>query len=664
MKKLIISRSLILLAALMLLGLAYYPGTTGALYYDDYSNLSGLTTLASSGDIQSFVFGGHSGPLGRPLALLSFVPFADGWPRNTQAVLLFNVLIHLLNFLLLVYIGHRLVKLSEAKVVGSSFRVSVAAAFMWAILPILASTSLIAIQRMTGLATLFGLFGVSLFLHGYKFYQNSPNKAMLIQVGGVGAFSVLSVFSKEIGLIFPVYALVIELLFARKVPEAQAFQNIRRLTLLLPLLVILYQISPLSINWFEYSEHRGYTPWDRLLTETYILWQYLFSAFFPQSPTSYGPFHDYFGVLGFELKTILAMCGWAVISILAFKMRKRSVWLLFALAWYLTGHLIESTTVLLELYYEHRNYTALYGAVLSLTVTVFMVRGRVGRIVRYSYAIYCCLLLVILYGLTNLWGQPAKAADVWNQKHPGSVRAALHSVFIEMEGLPNGQAKNLYDANQDFIVKEKHAISLRIMDKTFKACPDCINIRIQALLFACVVETSDQILERFKSLLELVPSGNLDQSVINLLFDLHEFIASQSCGDLDYGHLSGLLDAMIENKAAQVPEYNTKLFFLYAMTEEGRGDISNALTKLDIAEQAGPQVAPVLQYQVYLHLKDGDKKSAYDAVRRREKLLAKPDTNSKLASMIQELKSEIESNDETLRRSSKIENIGGNTGQE
>ena len=57
------------LAGLVLVVLGYLPGISGALYYDDYSNLDGLSSVADLKSASQFVFGGHAGPLGRPVAV-------------------------------------------------------------------------------------------------------------------------------------------------------------------------------------------------------------------------------------------------------------------------------------------------------------------------------------------------------------------------------------------------------------------------------------------------------------------------------------------------------------------------------------------------------------------------------------------------------------------
>src|SRR5690554_1810242 len=153
-------RPAVILGLAIVLYLIYLPGTGGGFFYDDYANLNGLARIGQEMSASEFIFGGDAGPLGRPLSLLSFVPHADGWPHNGEAILQVNVLIHVANMLLLFAITQMLLSRVTPRDETRNFRVALSAALLWGVMPLLVSTSLIAIQRMTGLAALFGLIGL------------------------------------------------------------------------------------------------------------------------------------------------------------------------------------------------------------------------------------------------------------------------------------------------------------------------------------------------------------------------------------------------------------------------------------------------------------------------------------------------------------------------
>ena len=60
--------------------LLYWPGLGGTFFYDDYSNLNGLSSITNLHQLIEFVFSGNAGPLGRPIALLTFGLQSAYWP--------------------------------------------------------------------------------------------------------------------------------------------------------------------------------------------------------------------------------------------------------------------------------------------------------------------------------------------------------------------------------------------------------------------------------------------------------------------------------------------------------------------------------------------------------------------------------------------------------
>jgi hypothetical protein len=615
---------------LVLLGAAcifllYFPATTGALYYDDYSNLEALGGLSSWADVWSFVFGGHAGPLGRPIALLTFVPFSSGWPDNAQAILVLNVLIHCANFLILVALGRALLRLDAQIAPRFHFRIALGAGLLWAVMPLLASTTLIAIQRMTGLATFFGLLGLLGFVSSYALAERRPIAGFVLQMLALGTGTLLAIFSKESGAVFPIFALVIDFTIARK-PNASLARklfNVRRVLLLLPLLFVVYYISPLQLNWWAFNEYRGMTPYQRFMTEQVVLWEYLQRAFIPQLPTAFGPFHDYYGLRTVGATTFIALSCWVVMLAGAFAVRHRYKWFSLAVFWFIAGHLIESTSVLLELYFEHRNYAAVYGACLFLSVCAFTVKGRLQRIAPYLFSVYVVLLAALLLAVTVLWGQPKKAAESWNIKHPGSARAALHAVFMEM----SADSKQLEESNAAYIEREQQAFSLKVLDRTKAACPDCLDIRLQALMYSCALTPPEDSRERMSEALEVASFGRINVTVVDQLFNLQELIAADSCAPLDYEDLLTLIDRMRGSGKMDVKEYGAKIYFVRAIAAQQLGNIDEVWASLDEAEKIAPSAMPVLQYQVYYALEMGDIQRAKQALARRD---AEPEVISEL----------------------------------
>ncbi|WP_338213328.1 hypothetical protein [Halopseudomonas aestusnigri] len=605
----------VLLCAVAVL-LLYLPATSGALYYDDYSNLQGLEQISSWSSAWQFVFGGHAGPLGRPLALSTFLPYSSGWPENAQAILIANVLLHCCNFVLLVMLGQLLIERISSVDCHLHFRIALGAAVLWAVIPLLASTSLIAVQRMTGLAAFFGLLGLIGFVRGYSLSEQRPLLGFLAQMAALGTGTLLSIFSKESGAVIPVFALIIDFFVRRNIYHEQAAKTafLRRILLLLPLAFLIFYISPLHIDWFRFDEYRGFTPFERFMTEQVVLWEYLKSAFFPQSPTAFGPFHDYYAIKPVGLKTVLAALAWFTLLASAIVLRYRYKWFSLAVVWFLAGHLLESSSVLLELYFEHRNYLAVYGICLFFSVLAFTARGRLARVAPYFLAGYILLLSAVLLAMTVRWGQPEEAAESWNARHPGSARAALHAVFVGM----NGEFSNGIEPNAVKPVRERQTFALRVLDRTKNACPDCLDVRLQALMYSCSLTPAEDTRARMHESLEVARFGRINVTVVDQLFNLQELLKVNACSPLNYSDLLSLIDRLRDSSKMNVQVYGAKIYFVRAIAAQELGDTEQVWASLDEAERIAPGALPVLQYQVYYALEQGDIYRAQQALARRE----------------------------------------------
>src|SRR5690606_27240932 len=97
----------------------------------------------------------------------------------------------------------------------------------------------------------------------------------------------------------------------------------------------------------------------------------------------------------------------------------------FAVGWYLVGHSIESTTVPLELYFEHRNYIPIIGPVLAVVFAADCEARKVW-LIRPALFAYIVMLGIVLLSLTSLWGRPLLAAQMWSLYNPESARAVQY----------------------------------------------------------------------------------------------------------------------------------------------------------------------------------------------------------------------------------------------
>jgi cbb3-type cytochrome oxidase subunit 3 len=451
------SQWLVATGFLLLLGItfwAFLPGTGGHFIFDDEPNLQLWSTL---GDIDSlhklltFTFSSKFFP-GRPLSLLSFVIDDQGWPADVITLKRTNLAIHLLNTCLVYWLSLRLMRhLLPAKETLIA-AVALASTAVWALHPIQVSNVDYIIQRMNLLETTLALAALLLFSIGRDRLQREPTAALLLCSAAIGLLMPLAILTKENGLLICAYALLIEA-FCYQDPGPRVWRLWKVVFLWLPLLAFVAYCVVTYHGFTTGFESRNFTAWQRLLTEGPVVLDYLHKLLLPHMRGS-GLFFDNFPVSQSLLEPA-TLASWILLTALlaaALLMRRRIPLFSFGILFYFCGHLMESTVLPLELYFEHRNYLPQMGLWLALASLLTLPAMRRLRPVLVAF---CCLWLVVLTAMTRnnaaLWSQPTLQAAVWYRDNPGSARNILtyanalisqRQAALAEEVLTRGQQQN------------------------------------------------------------------------------------------------------------------------------------------------------------------------------------------------------------------------------
>lgn len=427
--KKVIYPALFLIIALAVTVLAYLPGLKGGFLFDDYPNLEALGAFGAVDDLESFkrfVFGGISGPLGRPISLASFLLDDNTWPSNASWFKTTNLKLHLLTSVILCWATLNLLRLYRPEQDEvSRIWIALISAFIWALHPYMVSTTLYVVQRMAQLSTLFVLAGITGYLHGRLLLTGGKIKsAYLWMTASLGLGLLLAVFSKENGILLPLLILVVE--FCLPAGHKNLFRWWKWVFLISPSLAVVFMLVR-EINFSPDAwPTRLFTQPERLLTEPRILLEYLYYLYVPHIEGR-GLFQDGFpfsrGFLS-PLSTIFAFAGVLGLIIGAICLRKRFALLSFAVLFFFAGHLLESSVIGLELYFEHRNY--LSAVFLFLPIAIFLIdlslRYRPRVAVASGLALFC-LLAFMTWERTTLWSNTSALQHYWAASTPESARA-------------------------------------------------------------------------------------------------------------------------------------------------------------------------------------------------------------------------------------------------
>lgn len=421
----VVAWAMVLLAAV----LAYWPGLAGPFLLDDFGTIPALGDYGGVVDWETFrlfVLGGTSGPTGRPLSLLTFLADANNWPADSVPFKRTNLVIHLVNGLLLGALTALVLKC-----VGTEKRripwIALVAAAVWMLHPFLVSTTLYIVQRMAQLSALFVFAGLSLYLHGRLQTENNTRRAYLLMTAAIGVFTVLALLSKENGILLPVLVGVLELTVIASRPER--FPALNRAWavafIVAPTVVVVGYLGAqfFQDDFLEIIPPRDFSMYERLLTQGRVLVDYLQNWFLPKLYTT-GIFQDHFikstGLFQ-PVTTIAALAFHAAALVFAVLRRRQLPLVSLAILFFYGSHLLESTTVNLELYFEHRNYLA--AAFLFLPLIEFLDRRLNPR----TFILASLVLLVLVGGFTrysaHVWRSLPSMIESSALKAPTSARA-------------------------------------------------------------------------------------------------------------------------------------------------------------------------------------------------------------------------------------------------
>lgn len=552
--------------------LAYQPALGGSFLLDDVANLSELQNIDNAKSALRFVFAGSAGPVGRPLALASFLPQASSWDDGAKPFLAANIFLHLLNALLVGTFLYQLTVIRKADPRDARL-VAVAAMAFWLFMPLLASASLMVVQRMTTLSATFVMVGLNAYLCARKSTVTSENRALAAMTLALLVPGALSVLCKENGVLLPVLVLVMELtlLSRREGIRYAKWRNWVRIALVLPMLVV---VSYLAMR-VPYSEElvlrRDYTVWERLMTQSRVLWEYLLNAFVPR-PGHFGPYHDAYPVARNLLAplTLLAVLGWIAAFLLSMAWRHRHPVVAFAVLWFLAGHLLESTTIPLELYFEHRNYIPIIGPVFALFYMTLQAPNQYRLIVRVGLSFYILVNALFLFSQASMWGNPQVSARFWHMQFPNSVRAAtsLATEQLSLEG-PAGTSSTLREFS------EKH--------------PKHGYIRIPDLTLSCIIAPEGEHSSIVQALRTTLPEVAFSYTAGRMLSELAETTMGGKCRSVDNHIVEDLAEKLLSNRRYKRDAvYNQFHHQIMAQLARSRGDIDTTIEHLHRAIEFQP----------------------------------------------------------------------------
>lgn len=448
----------LLVAILLLATLVYLPGLSGPFLFDDAPNLRPVQQWSDGQTpLLDVVFGNDSGTFGRPIAMLSFIASASLLGTEPSAFKTGNLVIHLISGLLLFLLLVRIERRQNAAT-NAAMPLALVATAIWLLHPMLASTVLYSVQRMAMLSSMFMLAAILLYVVGRERIERGASRTGSVLLFGVVPLVIaLATLSKENGILALWLCILIEWTFfqpAKPAPRPLPARIFMAVFGALPLVGAVTLLLLVPERLLGDYENRPFTAFERLLTQTRVLWDYVGGIVLPNG-ARYSLFRDDYIVSTGLLEpatTAWALLGWAVVVGLAIRLRRSVPGFSFGIAFFLVAHSMESSVLPLLIYFEHRNYLpgiGLIWALLSLlqaAAPYFVQHLSAPRKMAVTAAV---LLLVALsaatFGRSLVWQSEELLLKQSLERYPDSRHARMALAEIEMNRLfPNLDAASAH----------------------------------------------------------------------------------------------------------------------------------------------------------------------------------------------------------------------------
>lgn len=518
----------------------YWAGTAGGFVLDDVASLEQLgyhSKIDSLEKLAAYVFSGITGPGGRPVALLSFAANAQTWPADPYYFIVTNIFIHVVNTVLL-YWFLTAVFATALPALKQKKAIIILACALWALHPFHVSTVLYIVQRMTLLATTFSLLTFVAYLQARRDLLVGRYVAGGAMLGCAALAAALGFFCKETVVLLPLQLLLIEYL-------CTVNGGVKRNGVLVwgvwgclvpaSIIVVGYPVKLIVENtWHfistgvELSTHRPFTMFERLLTEQRVLGDYLVNLLLPKMQSA-GVFYDAYktstGLLS-PPSTLAWLIVHAGLLLSSLFFRKKAPLLFFGVWWFYLGHLMESTSPMLEIKFDHRNYLPSVGLLLLLSYAVSFLKNIVLK-----SSVSAGLLLVygiLLFMGSSLWGKPLTAAMVWVEKSPESPRALEHAASLYLKK---------YGAGEEVEI---------LLQRSIEAVPK-VDAELKYMGVFCKTFNDEPV--NWDDLAVRVRNSGRDWSLYPTLDKILDNYVDKKCPELDFWGYLSVLRAYQENPA-------------------------------------------------------------------------------------------------------------------
>jgi Tfp pilus assembly protein PilF len=455
-----------------------YSGTLqNSWHFDDFPNIVDNKNVhidnLSWVEIKKSFYSQITGNVSRPLANLSFAINYLFFGLDPTSYNIVNIVIHIICTIFVYLVFVITLKISQKE--NINFQpdyhlqdIALLGAVYWAIHPIQTQAVTYIVQRMASMAAMFYMISMYCYLI-CRIHKGRKKKTLFFILCIL--FWMAGIMSKENAALLPLGIIAYEIVIFRiSLKNNLKFQALFYGSIVALIIISFYFISGDIFEYFEKSYAvRTYTVWQRLITEPIIIIRYIILLFIPVADflSLESDILASRGLLSPPV-TILANITILILITISIYFFKKYPLICFSIFFYFINHLIESTIIGLELYFEHRNY--LPSIFIYLSISYIFYRILLFYEIRNKKTMYSLFIFFIIFVLICEGNASYLRNEVWKNeislnldnisKAPKNLRGYnnLSAEYIKLGEIDKAneylrQAEFLYNKNPEIYQK-------------------------------------------------------------------------------------------------------------------------------------------------------------------------------------------------------------------
>lgn len=433
-----ITRHVVVAFSLVAGAFALYSPSLNAPFVYDSANISNgsLVQITSLGELDRVL---STEGVPRRIGLASFALNFYLHELRPFGYHVVNVLLHAMNAFLFYWLACAILEATlSIRAPNRTGLVALAAAWLWMIHPIQTQAVSYVYQRFTVLASSFFLLSLGCWVAARR-RSDSVSVRRRVALYAVSLSSaLLALGTKEIAATLPLMVLVLEIGVFRDPPFTWRKRDLllAGLCLAAGLVIAAVYLGPNFVSMManEYSR-RGFTLYERLLTESRVVIYYLSLILFPH-PSRITLDYDFPLSTGLVTPptTLAALGGIATLMGIAFARARAHPLYFLAVLWFFGNLVVESTVVPLDLVYEHRVYLPSMMVVLALAAALLggPASPRRWKLTGGIFLLVASVSSYWTYQRNVVWSDPVALWEDNVRKSPAKARvhANLGSAYL------------------------------------------------------------------------------------------------------------------------------------------------------------------------------------------------------------------------------------------